>query len=82
MSRQARIDECSRMADALRVLHKVAGGVIVIFIEADACPAGFSIPAEALEKVRPELPRILRELASHIESGVIELTVKKETALS
>lgn len=42
----ARLNEVKLIADNLRVLHKVKGGVCLLFIEEDKCRFGFSVPVE------------------------------------
>ena len=39
-----RCDEMKLIAEHLRVMHKPAGGVCVLFIEEAECPFGFAIP--------------------------------------
>ena len=65
----ARLNEVKLIADNLRVLHKVKGGVCLLFIEEDECPFGFSVPVEVEHLVMPLLPARLRELAAMIERG-------------
>lgn len=61
-----RQDEVRRIAQDLHVLHKVVGGVCVLFIESDQCPFGFSVPANVLAV----LPDRLRKIADAMERGV------------
>jgi hypothetical protein len=68
-------------ADHLRVLHKVAGGVCVLFIEEVDCPFGYSIPHGLEGVVLPILPARLREIADLIEGGLAPPTLRPQTRL-
>jgi hypothetical protein len=65
-----RCDEMKLIAEHLRVMHKPAGGVCVLFIEEAECPFGFAISHGLEDRVLPILPAKLRELADMIEHGV------------
>jgi hypothetical protein len=81
VTRSKRHEEVKLAADHLRVLHKVAGGVCVLFIEEADCPFGYSIPHGLEGVVLPILPARLREIADRIELGLAPPTLKPQTRL-
>ena len=66
----ARREEVKRIANDLRVLHKVKGGVVLVFLEEHECPFGFAIPDGLQEAILPLLPEKLRAIANLIEQGM------------
>lgn len=75
---QARREEVKLIAERLRVLHKVPGGVIVIFVELHESPAGVAIPIEVHDLIAPLVPRVLREVAAKVEEGIEYTHVRSE----
>ena len=70
--------EVKLIAEHLRVMHKPAGGVCVLFLETDECAFGISIPQGAEIYVVPVLPARLREIADTIERDGMPLELKRE----
>jgi hypothetical protein len=66
----ARREEVKRIANDLRVLHKVKGGVVLVFLEEHECPFGFAIPDGLQEVILPLLPEKLRAIANLLEQGM------------
>jgi hypothetical protein len=66
----ARREEVKHIANDLRVLHKVNGGVVLLFLEEHECPFGFAIPDGLQGQVLAILPNKLREIADVIERGL------------
>jgi hypothetical protein len=66
---EKRIEEVQQSAERLRDIHKVAGGVCVLFLEADACPFGFALPQGLETEILTVLPGRLRAVADAVEQG-------------
>lgn len=66
-----RREEIKRIAEELRVLHNVTGGIFVMFLEPDECPYAFAVPVEVGEVIRTILPPRLREAADAIDGGSV-----------
>ena len=66
----ARREEVKRIANDLRILHKVKGGVVLLFLEEHESPFAFAIPNELQGAVLPLLPGRLRAIADVLEQGV------------
>jgi|HubBroStandDraft_5_1064220.scaffolds.fasta_scaffold472626_1 hypothetical protein len=61
---KTREEEVIRIAQQLQELHKVAGGVCVLFIEDGMVPFGFSTAGKHISDM---IPARLREVADAIE---------------
>ena len=66
----ARRDEVKHIANDLRILHKVVGGVVLIFLEAEECPFRFAVPDGYQAEILPLLPAKLRQIADVLEKGI------------